>query len=513
MSETGQLTEEEVTQKPLLPLWAAVIVAATAGVLMDMASPALGLWPLAFIAVALVLLSVIGRSLPAAALLGLVYGVLYYGLLISWTSRYLGPLPWVALTAAEAAITAVLFVPLALAYRWLPRAFPGLVARLLVLPLLLAALWLLRELVLGSWPYGGFPWARLGMTQSESPLASLSSWLGVSGLSLVMVALIAAGIEIVRSGCWRYPMTLAVPLLLIGGFVVLPAYPTTVVGTMTIAAVQGNGPTGYFDAREPYAVIQAQSDASAPLIGQNLDLVVWPEGSLDYDPFRSAETARRLSLESSRLGAPLLANAAVTTPSGIYNTSLLWGSDIGVQSHAKRHPVPFGEYIPDRAFFRLLVPDLVDLVEREYSPGQDPPLMTVGDATLGLAICFDVIYDDVIREGILGGAEVLVFQTNNADFRGTDENLQQLAFARMRAIETGRWVVNVSTVGTSQIIAHDGTTVASLDSDTAGALVELVERRVGITAGILLGPWIEALALLGGIAFLITCGFAARRRA
>jgi apolipoprotein N-acyltransferase len=122
-----------------------------------------------------------------------------------------------------------------------------------------------------------------------------------------------------------------------------------------------------------------------------------------------------------------------------------------------------------------------------------------------------VIYDQVIAEGVTGGAQVLVLQTNNADFRGTDENLQQLAFARMRAIETGRSVVNISTVGTSQMITPEGRTIAALDADEAGALLEDVELRSGLTAGVVLGPWIQQVLLWGGLGALLIGWWRARR--
>src|SRR5690606_37148621 len=109
----------------------------------------------------------------------------------------------------------------------------------------------------------------------------------------------------------------------------------------------------------------------------------------------------------------------------------------------------------------MFAPDLIDMVAWTYTPGKAPPVFDVDGVAVGLAICFDVIYDDVVRDGAFGGAEVFMFQTNNADFRGTDENLQQLAFARMRAVETGRAVVNISTVGTSQVIAPDGSEIAA----------------------------------------------------
>ena len=498
---------------PLVPLWLAVIVAALAGLLMDFAYPFASVWGLAFPAVALLLLTLIGRSPGGALLVGFVYGAVFFFLLVSWTSRYLGVIPWSALALLEAALTAVAVIPIALAYRWLPRAFSGLPGRLVGLPAVVAALWVGRELLLGSWPYTGFPWARLGMTQSESPLATLSSWVGVSGLSFLMVFAVAMLIESVRLRIWRRrPVLVIVPAALVLVMLVTPAFPTSPSGTMRIGAVQGNGPTGYFDEREPYAVIQAQTDATEALFGEDMDLLVWPEGGLGADPFQDAATARRMTMTATRADAPLLANAATARGEEFFNTSMLWtGEGATDQTHDKRYPVPFGEYVPDRDFYYSIVPDLIGLIGREYTHGTNAPLIDVGGVTVGLAICFDVIYDDVIAEGLNGGAEVLVFQTNNADFRGTDENQQQLAFARMRAIETGRSVVNISTVGASQMIAPNGTTIAALDADEAGAMLEDVELRSGLTAGVVVGPWVQQLLLWGGLGALILGWWRARR--
>ncbi|MEW1961692.1 apolipoprotein N-acyltransferase [Microbacterium sp. NPDC077644] len=504
---------EPARRRALLPLWAAVPVAALAGWLMDLAYPSVGAWILAFPAAGLLLLALIGRRFWAAMLVGLAYGAVFFFLLVSWTSRYLGVIPWAALASLEAALTAVAVTLITLAYRWIPRAFPGTLARLVLLPAVVGALWVLRELLLGSWPYTGFPWARLGMTQSESPLAALSSWVGVSGLSFLMVFAVAMLIESARLRLWRRPVRLIAPAVVLLVLFATPTFPTADAGTMRIGAVQGNGPTGYFDDREPYAVVQAQTDATQPLYGEDMDLLVWPEGGLGGDPFQDESLARRMTLIANRVDAPLLANAATARGDEFFNTSMLWQQDgTAEQTHDKRFPVPFGEYVPDREFYNAIVPDLIGLIGREYSHGTNAPLVEVDGVPVGLAICFDVIYDQVIAEGVSGGAQVLVFQTNNADFRGTDENLQQLAFARMRAIETGRSVVNISTVGTSQMITPSGRTIASLDADEAGALLENVELRSGLTAGVILGPWVQQVLLWGGLGALLVGWWRARRR-
>lgn len=155
-------------------------------------------------------------------------------------------------------------------------------------------------------------------------------------------------------------------------------------------------------------------------------------------------------------------NAATRRGENTYNTSLLWPATGGeVQLFDKANPVPFGEYVPDRWFYQRIAPDLIGLIGREYTPGTNSPYVSLNGVGVGLAICFDVIFDDVIWQGAQDGAQLYLLQSNNGDFRGTDENLQQAAFARMRAIETGRSVVNVSTTGTSQAFAPDGTLVAA----------------------------------------------------
>lgn len=499
-------------ERPLLPLWAALVAAAAGGLVLTTAFPELAWWPAAFLAVPLVLAALIGRRSWSAVLVGFVFGAAFFLVNLSFTARYLGPVPWIALSMLETLLTAACAVPIALAYRWLPRVLTGPWGRLLILPALVAGLWTMREQILGAFPYGGFPWGRIGVTQSNGPLAEVASWAGMSGLTFLVVLACAAAVEYVRFGAFRRLrpgiLTALPTVATLGVLFLLPQFPTTDAGGMRVGAVQGNGPAGYFDERTANAVFNAQLQATAPLVGEDMDVLLWPEGGIDSDPTRNEVTASVLDSLAARIDAPLLVSAVTQRGDRYFNSSLLWeeGADNPVETYDKRHPVPFGEYVPDRWFWRGFAPDLIDLIQREYTPGTAPPAFDVDGVTVGLAICFDVIYDDVVWDGAKDGAEIYMFQTNNADFRGTSENLQQLAFARMRAIETGRSVVNISTVGTSQVIAPDGSEIAGLPADTAGHILTDVPLRTGLTPAVILGPWIQGVLGWGSAAAVALLG-------
>ncbi|MGX1688759.1 apolipoprotein N-acyltransferase [Microbacterium sp. NPDC055442] len=493
--------------RPLLPLWAAIIVSAAGGAILDLAFPSVGWWPLAFVGVGLSLVALIGRGAWSALLVGLVFGASFYLIHIMWITRYLGVVPWFALSGIETLFMGVGSIPIALAYRWMPRALPGRWWRLIGLPALVGALWTGRELFMGSWPYTGFPWGRIGMSQSESPLAHITSWVGVAGLTFLMVFFTAAVIEWVRLRRFRDVRTAIPSAALAVLLVAVPAFPTAAAGDLRVGAVQGNGPSGYFDERPRNAVLNAQLAASAPLFGEDIDVLLWPEGGIDSDPLANTTTASVLDRLAAQVDAPLIVNAATQRGDDTFNTSMLWVRGEGaVQLHDKANPVPMGEYVPDRWFFEAIAPDLIGLIQREYTPGSNAPFFDLDGIGVGLAICFDVIYDDVIWRGAREGAEVYMFQTNNADFRDTDENLQQLAFARMRAIETGRAVVNLSTVGTSQVIAPDGSTIDGLPAGEAGHMVTDVPLRTGFTPAVVVGGWVQLVVGWGGLVALIAVG-------
>jgi apolipoprotein N-acyltransferase len=558
--------------RPTLPLWVALVIAAGGGVILDGAFPDLGWWPLAFVAIGLQLVALQGRRMGAGFLVGLVFGATFYFVDIQWAAVFLGPIPWSALSTLMALWCGLGGMLITLGYRWVPRAFPTVWSRLLFLPVVIAGLWTLREAVASVWPYGGFSWGRVAFSQSASPLSPLFAWFGVSGVSFLMVFVVALAVAAAqegqrsirgRSAAWRRPWadgalfetdsgmsragvssgaaasgastpgfstagrgldTLARATLVVAALVVLvviPAWPTHVSGTLRVGAVQGDTKAGYFDPPPHFGDnLLGQITATTPLYNQKVDVVVWPEGASDVDPLEDPNAAEVWDQVSQRAGAPIVGGTITTRTTAengkdftrYYNTSLLWESGKGVVDYYdKKHPVPFGEYVPDRSFWRQFAPSLIDLIQREYTPGTTDEVMDLGTArssgvtnvTAGIAICFDIVDDQLMTDMVRQGADVVFGQTNNADFGHTDESVQQLAIARIRAEELGRSVVNISTVGTSAVIAPDGTVSHQLPTYTPGVIVDDVPLATGTTPAVAGGRQFEWLVCGIGIGALL----------
>src|SRR5262249_34294781 len=139
------------------------------------------------------------------------------------------------------------------------------------------------------------------------------------------------------------------------------------------------------------------------------------------------------------------------------NAGILWSPTSGPGAqYVKRHPVPFGEYIPLRSIAKIVSSD-VNLVSQDMAAGHGNGLLKGGPVAIGDVICFEVAYDSLVQSSVRAGAQLLVVQTNNATFGHTSETYQQLAMSKLRAIETGRTVIQVATTGKSAIISEDGT--------------------------------------------------------
>jgi apolipoprotein N-acyltransferase len=284
-------------------------------------------------------------------------------------------------------------------------------------------------------------------------------------------------------------------------------------GSVRVAAVQGNGRAGYFDGAQRGELLQAQLDATVPLFGEDVDILLWPEGGSDLSPLAEDYAARVFDTVARELDADFIVGTVTERDGRVYNTSMLWRpGDGAIDFYDKKHPVPFGEYVPDRAFWEPFAPDLIGLIQREYTPGTTDMVFEAGGTTVGVNICFDIVDDQLLTESVEQGARVIFAQSNNADFGRTDESAQQLAIARIRAIELGRAVVNVSTVGITAVIQADGTISDRLPWYEAGAIVTDVPLHTAITPAVLLGRQLEWFVSGLGVVLLVGAGLLAARR-
>jgi len=502
-----------------LPWWAAILLAAAGGWITDLAYPDLGWWPFVFPGIAMALIALIGRGFWMGALIGLVYESVFYLVHIQWASQWVGPVPMIGLSLTGGAFFAIGAGLIAFAYRWLPRAWPtrwpAAVLRLAVLPIGVAGLWTLREAIFSVWPYGGFAWGRIGHSQIDSPLAELYPWVGISGMTFLVVWLVALVVEAVRARGVSLWLRAATPVALAAILAFWPAWQLTPTGSMRVALVQGNGPAGYFDERSPGDLLAAQVEATEPLFaevaaGERVDLVLWPEGGSDWDPQVDAYTAAVWDYVSERMLAPLLGQAISERDGRYYNTAILWQDGAALDTYDKRHPVVWGEYIPDRAFFELIVPELTQMIGREYEFGTTDAVMDIptreGIVRAAINICYDIVDDALLRESILDGGRIILATSNNADFGRTDESAQQLGFARIRAAELGRSLANVSTVGITAVIGADGKVIESLPWYEPGTIVADLPLYDDITPAAAHGRTIEIVAAGLGGALLLAAG-------
>jgi apolipoprotein N-acyltransferase len=183
-----------------------------------------------------------------------------------------------------------------------------------------------------------------------------------------------------------------------------------------------------------------------------------------------------------------------------------------IDQYDKKRPVPFAEYVPDRDFWYQLAPDLIGLVTRGYAFGTRDGIFEFEGSNLGVLICFEIAIDEIGRELVSDGAEIILSQTNNADFGRSDETFQQAALARLRAIETGRTVVNISTVGVSKVFLADGSIVDQLPMFEPGVMVQTLPLRTSITPAIAIGPGFDLAVNFTALA-LFASGLIFRLRA
>ena len=447
----------------------ALLISVAGGLALYASFPPVGVWPLAVLGPALLVVALTGRSLRASFGCGLVFGLALFVPLLSWLANEAWYV-WFALAGA----LAVIFAVFAIGQR--------LLLRLPYWPAAVAGWWVCVEAVRDRWPYA-FPWGRLAMSQSVAPDVR---WVAVGGAPLLSFLIALTGAMIARAvlaqlaprlpGSWRSrkswgPALAAVVtagLVLAGGL--LPVDPTGGAPTVPVAAIQGNVPRArnlpqlLNDSEVTQNHVAATLKLAAEVKAGRLPapgVVIWPENSTDLDPRQNLDTYNELATAAAALGHPILVGEVLQNPQR--NVGQLWVPGRGPTTfYVKRELVPFGEYIPFRGIISSFS-SLPSLQPVDFTPGHQAVVFDVGKIRLGDVICYEVAFDNLVRSEVTAGANLLSVQSNDADFEidgQLGETEQQTAMARIRAIESDRALVYASTTGESTIIAPDGTLIA-----------------------------------------------------
>jgi apolipoprotein N-acyltransferase len=456
------------------------------------------------------------RPVRSGALWGFVAGLAFFGPLLYWIARF-GIVPAVLLSAVLACFTAVF---LAGAAAWGQRPLR---------PLALSVWWVALEGLGSAWPFGGFPWGLLGLTQHDGGLLlPVARSLGVLGVSLACAGIAAAVEEGVfrARGVLRATPTgerrgageavverLRASLIGIVGILVaavlLGGEPPAETGrTIDMAGVQGN------DQELPAVVDREALDrverivdrmvvATGELADDPPDVAIWPENSLDADT-RVYDGLRARVQEAVDLldGAPIIAGALLDHPEPrrFYNTMVEYGPTADIEDiYVKRKLVPFGEYVP----LRTLVDWYPTLrhVPNDGVPGDGPNTFEVAGASIGPITCYESVFPDLVRDQVNEGAQVLVVSVNNASYGRTAATEQHLAFSRVRAVETGRWVLHAGISGISAVVDPRGVSSQEtplFEQAIVRADLPLVDGRTPyMRFGDVVGPVSMLLALAG----------------
>ncbi|MBV9011647.1 MAG: apolipoprotein N-acyltransferase [Pseudonocardiales bacterium] len=501
--------------RPRRPGWIPVRVstAAGAGVLLYAGAPPRELWWLAPVVFAVLWAVLRGRAARAGFGYGVAFGLGFFVPLLSWVGEFVGSLPWLALATVEALVLAV------------AGAGVAVVSRMPAAPVWATGVWVAAEAVIARVPFGGFPWGRVAFGQPTGVFLPVAV---IGGAPLLTAAVVLTGFgagelahRLARGYAQGYPRLsrhrlawYAVPALLAVVPVALGIISarllvgrTTVDGQVVVALVQGNVPRAGLDFNAQRRAVldnhvartlQLAADVAAGRYPRPA-LVIWPENSSDIDPLRNPDARVVINRAVRAIGVPILVGAVLRTDDGGHdtNTTIVWSPRTGPgERHDKRHLQPFGEYLPYRDFFRLFSP----YAERagNFVPGHDNGAVTIGPVRLGVATCYEVIFDDLVRRSVRSGAQLIAVPTNNATFGFTEMTYQQLAIARVRAVEHGRTVLVAATSGVSAVIAPDGAVQQHTRLFTPAALVARVPLRSGTTLATRLGSLPEwALAALG----------------
>jgi len=489
-----------------------------AGALVALSMPPWGWWPLAFVGVALFEVSLGAtptRGQRAARGWLFAAGWLFPGLGWMWYLTAPGYLVAVSLFAGFHALAAL--------------AAPTGPWRLVGRPVA----HVLAEALRLVFPFGGVPIATLAIGQAAGPFAGvvriggvlLLSWLvlqlgtALAGSAPFVPRLLRSQRPAGEGGGHTFAAVVAVVVVLV--LAVLAPSGRETGRALRVASVQGGGPQGtraiHTDDR---VVVERHLAATRTIEPGSVDLVVWPENVIDVATFEGSAVAAEIAAEAARIGAPFavgitedVAPAAPGEPYRFLNAQVVVTAEGDVISrYDKEHRVPFGEYVPLRDLLEAFGAP-VGQVPKDAVAGEGDARLELPDGTrLGVMISFEVFFGDRAREAVEVGGQALLNPTNGSSYTGTILQTQQVASSVLRAIETGRWVIQVSPTGFSAFVSPDGDVLDRTAQREAAVIVGDVPLRTGHTWYTRLGDLPPVVLAIAVLALSIAATAASRRR-
>lgn len=411
-----------------------LLLSAFSGLLLSGAFEPIALWWLAPVAIALEMYA-LSRS-ERKHLSVLAFALTFNLVLLHWTSIYVGSLPWIILAVG----LSIFYLPLVAVKRLGISFFP--------------LMFIVLEEIRNHFPFQGFGWARIAYSQADAPYAKIAAHGGAVALSAITVLI---GSFLFYLSQKQFKILVLLPILI----VLLPINIQMNQSTQALM-IQGNVPKfGLdFNSRATEVFFNHVKETEIALKeNRNIDFILWPENSVDVDPFRNPEVFETLNSFTE----PLIIGAIVGRGKEVLNTSILWTKQ-SQNVYIKQHLTPFGEYIPLRSLASKISP-LVDDV-RDFSPGNESTIFTINGAKIAPVICYELL-DDQVLEKAAKTSNLLAVQTNSATFGKSAQSAQQLQITRVRAIEHLRNILSVSTTGYSAVIDYNGKVLQKSDMGAA----------------------------------------------
>ncbi|GBG39265.1 apolipoprotein N-acyltransferase [Mycobacterium montefiorense] len=533
---TGAIARLPAIGAAMLPRLSRLVATIAGGLLLCASFPSVNWWWAAVVAAALLawVLKHPATTLAGGFGYGFLFGLAFYLPLLPWISLLVGAVPWLAL-GTMCALFPGLFGFFAIVLRRLPGW-----------PIWFALVWAGQEWLKSVFPFGGFPWGAVAYGQAEGPLLPLVQLGGVALLSVgvMLLGFSATAIALEIAKWWRTgsrvragapaeaaedaappPPAVVLPgvcicLVLFAAVIAWPQVRHSGAGsggdpTVTVAAVQGNVPRLGLGFNEQRRAVLDNHVAETLRLAENVragaapqpQFVIWPEDSSDIDPFVNADAAQRIAEAAHAINAPILIGSVLAVPGRdkepveYTNTAIVWNPVSGpADRHDKEIVQPFGEYLPMPWLFKQL--SGYAGLAGNFIPGKGSDVVHIGGVPVGVATCWEVIFDRVPRKAVLNGAQLLAVPANNATFNKRMSE-QQLAFAKVRAVEHDRYVVVAGTTGISAVIAPDGDELVRTDFFQPAYLDIQVRLKTKLTPATQWSPIVQWVLLAAAGAVIL----------